>query len=346
VLTMHAVYETQKEIPISASWKRTVGASFFGLISAAYVQNAASRTIPAIMSLAQQIDLESAETHYESSDLIRSCVFIVTAFIGALTAGFLARRRGMLVGFLTNSPYVALLGYILFVSLAAGLSGTVIQSPLAEHLQGDTMYKLGIVLRFAFLLIASLTGGLLGQRLYAPEIDPDFGQEKLTIFGVRWPHYFWILPFIYLAFLASIIIIVYAAIVVLIADCSYAWHPSLWLSVVWWIFFPLGPFLVYLAAAMTSAAFIRFYEVMQYRQTRFRGWKKVGRVLLYGVGAPALSDTIAALGADVAHAMPKPVQGDWKIAVGFMALIYVIGITRSIHSWVTRTRSGGSRFAP
>ena len=146
------------------------------------------------------------------------------------------------------------------------------------------------------------------------------------------------MPFIYLAFLASLIIIVYAAATTYLADLSFAWHPSLWFNVAWWLFFPLAPVLVYGAASLTFRGFVRFHEVMQCRQTTTRGWGKVGRVLLYGVGAPTLSYTVAAIGADIAHAMPKPVQGDWKVAVGLMALFLFISLLGWVSSWLRASK--------
>jgi hypothetical protein len=75
---------------------------------------------------------------------------------------------------------------------------------------------------------------------------------------------------------------------------------------------------------------------MQYRQVEFKGWRKAGRVLLYGVGAPTLSYTVGALGADVAHAMPKPAEGDWKVAVAIMAGMFAIS---GIVSTIARVRA-------
>ncbi|MDI6891274.1 MAG: hypothetical protein QMC83_10135, partial [Thermodesulfovibrionales bacterium] len=49
----------------------------------------------------------------------------------------------------------------------------------------------------------------LGEKIYSPDKDLDLGNDKLTIFGVRWLHYLWILPFIFYPFLASVIIIIY-----------------------------------------------------------------------------------------------------------------------------------------
>jgi len=130
--------------------------------------------------------------------------------------------------------------------------------------------------------------------------------------------------------------IVYAGITVLWADLSLVWHPSLWFNFAWIFFFSLGLFLVWLAIVITAASFVRFYELMQYRQIDFRGWRKAGRVLLYGVGTPALSYTVGALGADVARAMPKPAEGDWKIVVAIMGMILAIS---AMASTITRLRA-------
>jgi len=320
--------------------QRVVGGALFGLLCGAYAQNAADRTVPVIMSMVQKTDLDTARATFEGSSLYSTTILIIAMFIGAAAAGFLARRKGILTGVLSNSPYTLGVAYMLFVSIAAEHFSGLSRLPLADDLAGDTSLQFQLLLRLVLFTLAASLGGLLGNKLYAPEIDPDFGQARVTVFGVRWVHYFWILPFIYLGFLASAIIIVYAGFAVILAELSFAWHPSLWfLSGTEWIF-PVGPILVWLATWVTGVSFVRFYEVMQYRQTKFTGWKKAGRALFYGVGAPALSYTLAALGADAAHAMPKPVSGDWKIAVGLVAIILVISLVGSLLSKIkSRTAS-------
>ncbi len=207
--------------------------------------------------------------------------------------------------------------------------------PLADDLSVDASVQFQALLRLVLFALAAFAGGFLGHKLYAPRIDLDLGQAKTTVFGVRWAHYFWILPIIYLAFLASGIIIAYAGVAVLLADLSFAWHPSLWLNFAWNWAFPLGAIFVWLAIWITSSSFIRFYDVMQYGRANPKGWKKVALVFLYGVGAPALSYTMAAIGADVAHAMPRPAEGDWKIAIGIGAIIVVIAAISSAISRIT-----------
>lgn len=322
---------------ITTSRKRVAGAAFFGFVSAAYIWNAADDAIPRILSMAQKINLETAHAAYESSGLLRSGVLITASFAGAVTAGFLGRRKGIVAGLLSSLVYILAIACILVLSVAAHYTKTA-QLPLAGEMPETISFQLQVLLRFVLLILAAGIGGLVGQRLYSPHRDLDLHQEKLTVFGIRWAHYFWILPFIYLAFLASLIILFYAAVTTYLADLSFAWHPSLWFNVVWWLLFPLAPGLVYVAAWLTFGGFVRFHEVMQCRQTATRGWGKVGRVFLYGVGAPALSYTVAAIGADIAHAMPKPVQGDWKVAVGLMVLFLFISLLGSAFSWLRASR--------
>jgi hypothetical protein len=309
--------------------QRVLGAALFGLLCGGYAQNAADRTIPAIISMVQKINLETAHGDYQDSSLYRTSVLLIATFIGAAAAGFLARRKGILAGILSGSPYILFVAYILFVSIAPQYFAALSRLPFADDLAGDASVQFQALLRLVLLTLAAFAGGFLGYRIYSPGLDLDLGQAKVTVFGVRWAHYFWILPLIYLAYLASVIIIAYAGVTVLLADLSFAWHPSLWFNFAWNWALPVGGILVWLAIWITCAGFVQFYEVMQYRRSDIGGWKKIGQVFLYGLCAPTLSYTLAALGADVAHAMPKPAEGDWKIAVGIAAIIIFIGTITS-----------------
>jgi len=308
-----------------------MGAAFFGLLVGGYAQNAAAQTLPSIISIVQGTDMETAKGIYDDSSLYRTLVLVVSTFVGATVAGFLARRAGTLAGILSSSPYIFVAGYVLFVSVGPDYSPIFSRLPFADNLAVDTSIAPQFLLRFILFVFAGSLGGFIGQKIYAPALDLDLGHSKVTVFGVRWAHYFWILPFIYLAFLASALMIAYAGITVLFADITFAWHPSLWFNFAWNWGFPIGLILVWLAAWITGVSFVRFYSLMQYGQTSSRRWKRVGLVLLYGAGAPTLSYTLAALGADVAHVMPKPAEGDWKIAVGIvLALVAVSAIGSGI----------------
>ena len=155
--------------------QRVLGSALFGLLCGGYVQNAADRTIPAIMSMAQRIELETAHENYQDSALYRTSVILFATFLGASAAGFLARRKGILAGILSASPYILFVAYVLFVSTAPLSFPALSRLPLAGDLAGDSSIQFQALLRLVLYTLAALTGGFLGHRLYAPRIDLDLG---------------------------------------------------------------------------------------------------------------------------------------------------------------------------
>ena len=186
------------------------------------------------------------------------------------------------MGLLANSVYIVIFASFLIYSILGGADES-----------GENVDQLYTSIQLLLILLASTSGGFLGAKLYSPDKDLDMGNDKLTFFGVRWLHYLWILPFIFCSFLNSVIIIIYAGFLTLLADLYFAIRPSLWFNITWWIYFFIIPSLVLGAALIIFRGFIRFYEVMQYKNAESRGWKKFGQVFLYGIGAPTLSCALA-----------------------------------------------------
>ncbi len=313
--------------PADSSVKRIAAAGVFGFLSAGYLAKAAEYTIPDILASTRDTDIATAQAMYESSVVLQLTALVAMAFCGAALAGFLARRRGIWAGLLSNSLYVFLAAREFFLSVS--------------HIDADpsrtTSPPLYSLLRLVLWIAAASSGGFVGEKYYSPDWDLDLNQDKATVFGVYWPHYFWAIPIVNMAFLGSLIIVTYGIVVDFLVDFYYAWHPSLWLKLDWWAYFASVPLLLYLAAWLTVGGFIRFYEVMQHRRSRPKGWGKFGRAVLYGVGAPALSYTLAAFGVRVTHLMPKPATGDWKIALAFVVILLAIGLGISAYSWVKQT---------
>jgi hypothetical protein len=309
---------------VKTSKKRIIGAALFGLILGGYIDNAFRFTIPNILAMVQKIDVEIAQLNYESSIIFSLVVRLVIAFFAAVIAGFIARRKGILAALLANSIYTLIFAGILIFAI---LEGT-------DKLVGNISLQLYTFIQFLFTLLASIFGGFFGERIYSPDKDLDLGNDKLTIFGIRWLHYFWILPFIFYPFLTSFIIISYAGVLTFLADFYFAIHPSIWFNVAWWIYFFIIPLVVFGAAWIMFGGFMRFYEIMQYKQIESRGWKKFGQVLLYGIGAPILSYGLAAFGANVTHNMPRPATRDWKIGLILILIMPTIAILVSIFSWI------------
>jgi hypothetical protein len=311
---------------ITTSTKRVVGAALFGIILGGYLNKALSFTIPAILSMVQKIDLQVAQINFKSSIVLVLIVQILVSFFAAVVAAFIARRKGVLVGLLSNSTFIILLAVYLISAISEG----------SDELVGHISLQLYTFISLLLTVLAGIFGGFFGQRFYSPDKDIDLGNDKLTVFGMRWAHYFWVLPFIIYPYLASIIMIIYAVTLCLLADFYFGIHPSLWLNVAWWIYFFAVPIGVFFAVWITFRGLIRFYELMQYRQMRSRGWKKFGLVLLYGIGAPILSYSIAAFGADIIHNMPRPSSGDWKIVLFLVLIIFIIAVLIWIFSWIKK----------
>jgi uncharacterized protein DUF6804 len=304
---------------IQTSWKRIMGAATFAFLAAGYLLNAARFTIPALFAVTSgvSIDPETAQSKYDTFalGLLPFGFLIITAFAGAMTAGFLARRRGILAGLLANGFYIPFLAYATFSTFAGRETYFIAQLPDVLPPQIQVLFGL------LFLLVAACIGGLLGERFYSPKIDFDRGQDRVTIFGIRWQHYLWILPLVFYPFLASAIMILFAWARVLWADFSYAWHPSLWFSSTSWLLVAIGPALLWGSVYIAAGGLIRFFSAMRYGRNPLNFWQKFGRAVLYGIGAPALSYTLAALSVDAARALPRPASGDWKIAVVVTAII-------------------------
>jgi hypothetical protein len=60
--------------------QRVLVATLFGLLCGGYAQGAADRTIPAIMSMVQRIELETAYADYQDSSLYRTSVLLIATF--------------------------------------------------------------------------------------------------------------------------------------------------------------------------------------------------------------------------------------------------------------------------
>jgi len=309
---------------IKTSKKRIIGAAFFGLLLGSYLNKAFEYTIPRIFSIVKKVTVEEGYEIYADSVMLSLALTLLAVFFAGSVAGFLARKKGILVGLLANSVSIILFGFLFVFSILSGQNTYYIDS---------ISIQLYSFVAFISVIIASIFGGYFGQKYYSPEKDLDLNKDKLTVFGIRWFHYFWILPFIIYSFLATTIIVIYASILVFLADFYYAIHPSIWFSS-WIIYFFIMPFLTMIAIYVLGLSFARFWELMQYGQTKSRGWGRFGKVLLYGIGAPALSFFIAGWVAAITHNMPRPIAGDWKIGIGLILVVPTIALIAYIFSWI------------
>lgn len=309
---------------IKTSKKRIIGAAFFGLLLGSYLNKSFEYTLPRIFSIIKKVSIEEGYEIYADSVVLSLALTVLAVFFAGGVAGFLARKKGILVGLLANSVSIILLGFLFVFSILSGENVYYVDSISIQ------LYSFIV---FILVIIASIFGGYFGQKCYSPERDLDLDKNRLTVFGIRWFHYFWILPLIIYSFLATAIIVIYASILVFLADFYYAIHPSIWFSS-WIIYFLIMPFLAMIAIYVLGLSFAKFWELMQYGQTKSRGWGRFGKVLLYGIGAPVLSFFIAGWVADITHNMPRPTAGDWKIGIGLILVIPTIALIAHIFSWI------------
>ncbi|MBI3666358.1 MAG: hypothetical protein HY236_09060 [Acidobacteria bacterium] len=319
-----AVQETAppKEAPFSV--KRLLGAALFGCLITSYGAKACEFTVPTIISIIENIDKEAATDQYQSSAWFACAALGFGALLGSGVAAFLARRYVMVAGLLANLPFVLLFLKKLGVAIAER----------DDSLYGSLSFQLYSFLQVSVALLASGVGAMIGQKLYSRQWDPDLSSDKVTIFGVRWGHYFWILPVVVYPYLSSLIMAVYAGVLTLLADYYVAFHPSLWFSLSWMANAMLNPLAVYFAFWLVFRGFGGFLAMMRYGQSAVRGVGKFGRVLLYGIVLPSLSFGVAAVSASITHSLPKPTPGDWKIGLGLTAALITISLAVQAWSWI------------
>lgn len=184
--------------------------------------------------------------------------------------------------------------------------------------------------------IIDAAGALIAQSYSDGVWDPDLNQGKVTVFGVRWGHYFWILPLVVYPYLASLIMAMYAGVLAFLSSFYVAFHPSLWFSFGWMASFGLNPIAVYIAFWLVFQGMERFLKVMAYGPSKRRKLAKFWRVILYGLLAPALAFSVAAISASFTHALPKPTASDWKIGLAITGGFAVLSLGGQALAWVIK----------
>lgn len=319
------ITKNQKEIKISK--KRIIGVAFFaaflGLILGDCIESVIAYVIPEISSMFQKII---------NSDTVSLNLIIraLSIFFATFIAGFLSKKKGVFAGLLTSLFYCFFLLVIIPVSIffTSGAFKLLIDPQFYNAIQH---------IFFNYLLIFTfpigVLGGFLGEKCYSPDIDLDLAKDKITIFGIQWFHYFWILPFIFWIYVAAFIIIGCLCILAFSGGLYFIIHPSLWLSTTWKSYFYVISMVVSFALGLvTVIGLVHFFKLMQYKQTGLsEKWRKFGQILLYGIAIPGLSYFIATICVRMSLQIYQNLSlGIWIIALSFISIPIVVIIVSRI----------------
>ena len=307
------------------SKKRIVGSALFGFLVVGYLINALNYNIPFIISYIKHITVVEATDIFYSINILYPIILIVSVFFGSVIGAYIAKKKGVLVGILSSSLFIIGYSFLLVMSV-------VNQTDLIFAY--GISYQLYIFISIMLIILASVLGGYYGQKVYSSDSDLDLMNDKLTLFGIRWFHYFWIMPFIMYPFFSSFLMILYSWAILILSYLYVAIHPSLWWNLFSIIYLAIIPTATYFSAYITFYAFVRFFELMRYKQIIEKGWKKAGKVIGFGVLIPIISFFISAYVSNSIHSLPSPKLGDWKIGLYILLGLVGISVLFSLYDWV------------
>jgi len=295
---------------IKISKKRYLGAVFFGLILILFISVSFDYLLPTIISSVSHEDIASVKLKYDEGGyrnlLLLNLIFSI--LLGSFLGSFLVRKKGILIGF--------------FISL-----------PMTIIYLGSLLVSFEWFFFFGFLssLFFGLFGGYLGDKIYSEEFDPDLLNNKRTIFGIRWGHYFWILPLIFSPYLASLLLAMYVFIKSFIVEINFSIHPSLWLSFSYWFFFIILWPLIMSPFYLLFWGFFKFWKLMQIKIDKNKSNKFINFLKIFSCGIiiPIITWYLSNISIIVMDNLPKPAIGDLKIflwIVGVFLIIIVGGL--------------------
>ena len=271
------------------SKKSIIKAAVFGLILGFSLDCALKYTISFVLITIQEVN-NTAQLNYESFSVLGLLIPIIISFFVAFISGFLAGRKGVLVGLLANSVYIITSVGILIFAILNGIGESI----------GNISFQFYSFVQLLLILFVSILGGVLGERIYSPEKDLNLESDELPILGIRWAHCFWFLPLVFLPFFTAFIVILYAGACTCFADLYFVVHPSLWIRLSCWFCFFIS-LMMMCEAVRLMGSFFRFCDAMQYSSTELTGWEDFKQVILHGIGAPLLSCCLAAFAAMISH---------------------------------------------
>lgn len=300
---------------------RILGAAFFGFLLGTLIRVIVHHTTPNVLMRINNISFEDAKILVSSAFVSNMIIGAIIIFLTSAVAGFLAKTRGIAVGLLSN--FLPIIFWVLAFTYALSAGA----EPL--RLLFSTPF-----LQFVVVVLASIFGGLYGQIFYNKDRDLDIDKHGPTIFGVYWLHYLWIAPVVFYPFITAIIAIIYSWLYAFSTDLYFVSHIKLWINIAWWFYFFVNPLIIFISGLMIVMAFVKFWQVMQFKQTYYDTWEKGGKILLYGVATPVIVKLIVTFTINATENMSDPIINDWRVSVAYVLVIPVAAVIIRTVWWI------------
>ncbi|GEM_PF-5320276 len=290
----------------SISRKRILGSAIFGTFIAWIANYATENAIGEVYSIYKNKDLYDVIIQFRTSEfgfgVIAFICVAIGCLVGSIAATFLSRGKTILPSIIMG-VFEILQGIIL-------LPISILPMLMAKKIvpeDGSIKYYFQSVYSFLFskehvmenitafgvnipiIFIACIIGYFIAKKIYKPQFDLDFKNNKLTLFGVRWFHYIWI-SFVLLLYFLSFIQIPVAVVHALTSLLFQLTHPSHWLDFSYFLTnLVINPMLLALATILSIQGFIRFFALMQYG-VKSNVFIKVIKVVLLGYLLPNIPE--------------------------------------------------------
>lgn len=290
---------------LNPSWKKILGSALLGLYFGGFILNSFEEARMRIFENSYFSDSTILNIDVSIGIIMWICAILIGAFIAAL----LSRKKGIIAALIANSLYILGLPAI-FIFAAIKFKGIP---------PGALSNQFIIFLGWLSIILITIIGGYLGQKFYSRERDPDINNDKLTVFGIRWFHYFWMGGAVFYPTLVGALVAIYTLFISTASVINHLTNRAIWHnlfandSVIWL------PFGSVISLLVLWFGITKFWETLSYKRKSYSWWARTILVILFGIGAPILSWPIATMTLFTSYELPKPDFIDWIIT--FVLLI-------------------------
>jgi len=139
---------------------------------------------------------------------------------------------------------------------------------------------------------------------------------------------------------SAAVAVIYSWLYTFSTDLYFISDYRLWANIAWWFYFFINPLIILGSGVILMMAFIKFWLVIQYKQTYHSVWEKGGKIVMYGIVTPILIKLAATFAINSTENMFNPVINDWKVGVAYLLIIPTVGIMIKTIWWIKDRLTG------